>query len=123
MAIVAGQASPGERIAVREHFTELKLRRFVPQPLQRPDTTVDQGKIRATEDGVRPLDGEDEPAGKDLVGKSAAQELVTADTGTALGKKADVIVLGFAVPDGSGQKQQEPTDEPGCADCPGVGRR
>src|SRR5262249_46880722 len=120
LSVATEQALADEEVAVGVDAANLKVGLPVPKAVQRGDHPVHEGEVGLVERPVLSLDGEDDPAGINVLGKGLFEQPVAADTIAAAGKEADVVVLGTVLPAGSEQREGDSRDQPGCADYPRV---
>src|SRR5262249_31180957 len=83
---------------------------------------IDEGEVGGVEGAVGALDGQQGPAGEDVLRERLAQQLVAAHAVAAGRQEGDVVVHGPGVPARRDQRQGRADNHPGGADEPGVRR-
>src|SRR5208337_3309121 len=93
---------------------------FRAQSFEARSAVIGQREVLFRQGPIRALDGYNDLAGEHVLRESLAEELIAADTGATLGKKANVVVLSLGVPRRRNPAQQYAPDQPGCANSPGM---
>ena len=113
---------PIDRIAMVGDLVDPQGRFLVLEFLEIGRHGVDQVEIGPGEGLVGPFDGEDGPAGEDVLGKGLFQEVIAAHAVTAAGETVDVVVLGVRSQLGAMRVSKSPSAAQACANPPGIGR-
>src|SRR5262249_55175347 len=83
-----------------------------------PYHAIDELEVFVGKGAVGSFEGEDDPAGEDILGESLLQQLVAPYTSATRREKADVIVRGGTIPVGGNTAQEDAGCPPGQATRP-----